>query len=42
MELVQLQLPGANKAEKFLALRLLFKRQEFVDDDQFILQISVL
>jgi len=44
IELAQLQLPGAfiYKAEKFLALGRLFKRLEFVDDDQLILQISVL
>lgn len=44
MELVQLQLPGTfiYKAEKFHAMRWFFKRQEFVDDDQLILQISVL
>lgn len=35
MKLVQLQHSGAfiDKAEKFLALRWVFKIQEFVDDD---------
>lgn len=44
MKIVQLQHSGAfiYKDEKFLALRWLFKIQEFVDDDQLILQNSVL